>query len=183
MSRAAPSSTALRVADLPQNRETAFDLRPSDAELEALRDSLDLLGLRKVRFEGKISAEGEADWLLTGHLGATVIQPCAVTTAPVTTRIETPVRRLYAADYTEVDAPEVEMPEDDEVEPLPAWIDPAVVMAEALDLALPLFPRADGAELGEAVFTEPGKTPMRDEDARPFAGLATLKDQMKDDGE
>ncbi|MEO0918166.1 MAG: DUF177 domain-containing protein, partial [Pseudomonadota bacterium] len=84
MSRAAPSSTALRVGDLPQNRSTPFDLRPSDAELEALRDNLELLGLRKVRFEGKVSAKGEADWLMTGHLGATVIQPCAVTMAPVT---------------------------------------------------------------------------------------------------
>jgi hypothetical protein len=30
------------------------------------------------------------------------------------------------------------------------------------------------------VVTEPGVAPMRDEDARPFAGLAGLKDQLSD---
>jgi len=50
-------------------------------------------------------------------------------------------------------------------------IDPAAVMIEALALAMPLYPRAEGADLGEAVHAEPGVTPMRDADARPFAGL------------
>jgi uncharacterized metal-binding protein YceD (DUF177 family) len=54
-------------------------------------------------------------------------------------------------------------------------------LAEALALALPLYPRAPGAELGEAAFTEPGKPVLRDEDARPFAGLAHLRDKLKGD--
>ncbi|MGB1722615.1 MAG: DUF177 domain-containing protein, partial [Paracoccaceae bacterium] len=41
-------------------------------------------------------------------------------------------------------------------------------------------PRAHGADLGEAVFTEPGKAAMRDEDTRPFAGLAALREQLED---
>ena len=37
------------------------------------------------------------------------------------------------------------------------------------------------AELGDAVFAAPGITPMRDEDARPFSGLAALKDKRGQD--
>jgi len=48
-----------------------------------------------------------------------------------------------------------------------------------LCLTLPEYPRAEGATLGESIYTQPGEAPMRDEDARPFAGLAALKDQLK----
>ncbi len=149
--------------------------------MAALADTLELSGLRKLRFEGQIKAHGATDWLLTGTLGATVTQPCAVTLKPVTTRIDLPVRRLYVRDYEEIDTPEAEMPEDDEVERLGTWIDPETVMIESLSLAIPDFPRADGAELGEMVLTEPGVAPLTDEAAKPFAGLADLKSQLSDE--
>ena len=171
---------AFRVADLPQNAPTPFELTPDAEARAALARELGLSALRKLRFDGRIIAQGKRDWLLEGHLGATVVQPCVVTLEPVTTRIETDVRRLFLAEMPEPEAGEVEMPEDDSIEELGAWIDPAAVMAEALALALPLHPRKEGAELGEAVFTEPGKTPLRDEDAKPFAGLAALRDALKD---
>ena len=66
------------------------------------------------------------------------------------------------------------MPEDDTIEPLPAIIDVGQVMVESLALALPLYPRAPDAELGEVQVTEAGKTALRDEDLRPFANLAEL---------
>ncbi|WP_227269409.1 YceD family protein [Roseobacter weihaiensis] len=183
MKQTPPTPTALRVASLAQNADTPFHIRPALETLTRIAAELNLSGLRKLSFEGTITAQGAADWLLTGTLGATVIQPCAVTLDPVTTRIDVPVRRLFLRDFTEIDAPEAEMPEDDTVEPLTAWIDPGEIMIEALALHLPLYPRAPGAELGSLVVTEPGVTPMRDEDARPFAGLAALKDQLagKDD--
>ena len=52
----------------------------------------------------------------------------------------------------------------------------------ALALALPLYPRAPGAELGQAVFAEPGTAPLKDEDLRPFAGLAGLKAKLEGGG-
>ena len=171
-------TAALRVADLPQNSPTAFDLHPESAALQALASQLGLSGLRKLRFTGSVAAHGKRDWELTARLGATVVQPCVVTLEPVTTRLELDVRRLYLSDWAEPEAPEVEMSDDETVEPLRAEIDPALVMAESLALALPLYPRKDGADLGEAVFTEPGQEPMRDKDARPFAGLAQLRDQL-----
>ena len=173
-----PSSGALRVAELKQNGTTSFALRPDTAALKTIAADLGLLGLRKLSFSGEVAAHGSADWRLTGALGATVIQPCSVTLEPVTTRIDVPVERLYLADYHDVEAPEIEMPEDDSIEPLRAWIEPEQVMIEALVLALPLYPRSEGAELGEQVYAAPGVQPMRDEDAKPFAGLADLKAQL-----
>lgn len=180
MSKTPPSRAALRVADLAQNTATSFLVQPSASVMTAMAETLDLSGLRKVRFAGDVRAQGAKDWILTGTLGATVTQPCAVTLAPVTTRIDIPVRRIYVRDYEEVDAPEVEMPEDDEIEPLHKWIDPEAVLIEALSLALPLYPRAQGVALEETVLTEPGVAPLTKQAMKPFAGLAALKDQLKD---
>ncbi|WP_170414043.1 YceD family protein [Ruegeria atlantica] len=175
------TNTSLRVADLPQNAPTPFDLRPDNKGLEAIKTDLGLLGLRKLSFVGDVRAQGKRDWILSGKLGATVIQPCVVTLEPVTTRIDVPVSRVYMADWQDPDEPEFEIPEGDETEPLGAEIDPASVMVEALSLALPQYPRKDGAELEQADYTEPGKQTMTDEDAKPFAGLANLRDALKKD--
>ena len=169
-----------RVADLPQNRVTRFDLVPDPAQLAELAGDLDLLGLRKLRFHGEIRASGRNDWRLEAHLGATVEQSCVVTLEPVRTRIEADVTRLFLKTFElpeEIDG-EAEMPEDDTAEPLGAEIDVEQVMRESLAPNLPLYPRREDAELAETVFTEPGKEAMRDEDARPFAGLAALRDKL-----
>ncbi len=175
------TQTRYRITELSQNQPTRFDLRPSEQERHALAETLGLSGLRKLRLVGRIDARGRDDWTLQARLGATVVQPCVVTLEPVTTRIDTDIRRLYLAGYQQPDAPESEMPEDDTVEPLGNEIDLGTVMAEALALNLPLYPRATGAETEQAVFTEPGKEPMHDEDVRPFAGLAGLRAQFRKD--
>lgn len=173
-----PDNSTLRVADLSQNTPTVFDLRPSAAVQKALAEELGLTALRKLRFAGQIAAQGKRDWELTGRLGATVVQPCVVTLEPVTTRIDVDVRRLYLADLPEIEEDEVEMPEDDSVEKLTGTIDISAVMAEALALALPVYPRKSDAEPADARFAAPGITPMSDDDARPFAGLAGLRDAL-----
>ncbi len=73
------------------------------------------------------------------------------------------------------------MPEDDSVEALPAVLDLGAVMAEALALAIPPWPRAEDAEHGASVHAAPGTAPMTDEDARPLAGLGRLLDQRRDE--
>ena len=156
-----------------------FSLEPDGAAMERLAAELELLGLRKLRFDGRIRPEGKSDWRLDAHLGATVVQPCAVTLVPVTTRLEETVTRRYLARW---DAPEpgseVEMPEDDTAEPLPRAVDLVELMHEALALALPDYPRAAGADFRDIAVTEPGAEPMTDEAARPFAGLAGLRDRL-----
>jgi uncharacterized metal-binding protein YceD (DUF177 family) len=163
-----------------------FELSPDAETRERLARDMEILGIRKLRFEGTVKPDGARDWTLEGHLGATVVQSCVVTLEPVTTRVETQVLRRYLADAPEPEpGSEVEMPEDETIEPLPETVDLAAVMAEALALALPDFPRADGVAPVEVNVTEPGKTPMTDDDAKPFAGLAGLRESMtkKDDDE
>ena len=181
MSRTPPSDTAFRVSELSPSTDNSFALRPEAPQLALIAQELDLSRLRKLSFQGQILAHGKSDWTLKARLGATVVQPCVVTLEPVTTRIDLDVVRHFVTDESESDETEVEMPEDDSTETLGQWIDPAIVMIEALALAVPDYPRKNDAELGQMVYTKPGHAPMTDEDARPFAGLASLKGQMKKD--
>ncbi|MEM7720113.1 MAG: DUF177 domain-containing protein [Pseudomonadota bacterium] len=162
---------------------TRFELRPDEAARKAMAARLDLLALRKLVFHGTVAPSGARDLTLTGDLGATVVQPCVVTDAPVTTRIDVPVLRAYLAEFEAPTAEEMEMPEDDNAEPLPARIDLAAVMEEALVLALPDWPRADGVDPVDLTVTEPGLAPMTDDDAKPFAALKTLRDKLGRDDE
>lgn len=172
----------LPLARLPRGTERSFDIAPSPEDRARLAREMDLSGLRKLRWTGRLVPEGARDWRLEAKLGATVVQPCAITAEPVTTRIDEPVLRRYLADMDEPEGDEVEMPEDDTAEPLPATLDLWAVMAEALALALPLYPRAPGAALDDAVFAPPGVAPLTEERAKPLAGLAALRDRLTDGG-
>lgn len=176
---ATDAPSPLRLSRLPTNEPTEFRLMPDAPELTSLAKNLDLLDLRKVRFEGRLTPEGRNDWRLEATLGATVVQPCSVTLAPVTTRIDVPVLRRYLANYVASEDAETEIPDDDSIEPLPVAVDLKAVLTESLALALPDFPRAEGAELGEAVFAAPDVTPLSDDDVKPFAGLADLKKRLE----
>ena len=171
---------------LPTDRilsPTAFQLTPDAGERAAIAERLGIVGVKKLNFRGRVSPSGAKDLKLEGLLGATVVQACVVTTDPVTTRIDEPVLRFYAADYAEPEGDEVEMPEDDTVEALPAEIDLARVMEEALALALPPWPRSEDAAPVNATYTEADVAPLTDEDVKPFAGLKGLRDKLagKDD--
>lgn len=175
-------SHPLRVANLPNRKPTRFDLRPDAAVRAAMAAELGINALPAFRMRGELRPAGRTDFTLDAEMEATVDQPCSVTLAPVVTVLRDTVKRHYDADFVYPDAEEVEMPDDDTTEPLPEVIDLGAVAMEALALALPLYPRAPGVELGEAVFAAPGSAPLRDEDLRPFAGLAALKDRLtKDD--
>ena len=170
----------------------AGETRPLEVKIEPDADwtadlarRLGALSIRKLKLLGRIAPEGAADWRLDGTLGATVVQPCVVTFAPVTTRLDVPVSRRYLADLPEPEpGAEIEMPDDDSVEALPATLDLGALIAETLALALPDFPRADGVDPVEMTVTEPDITPMTDEDAKPFAGLAGLRRKLSgEDGD
>lgn len=178
---ALPSLT-FRVASIAGRTSTHVRFRPSAPERKAIAEVLGLLDLPEMEFDGDIRPAGKRDMVLAGTLAAKVVQPCSVSLEPVTTKIDEPVRRQYLADFVEPEADEIEIPEDDSLEPLPEVIDAAAVAIEALALALPMYPRAPGVELGEAVFTEPGKAPLREGDLKPFAGLAGLVLKPKDAG-
>lgn len=175
------SPTRLRLSVLPGRKPTGFRLEPDSAGRSALAGQLGLLGLKKLRFEGELVPHGTGDWMLTARLGATVTQACVATLAPVTTRIDETVERIYSASWVEPDGDEVEIPEDDRLEPLPETLDLAEVMSEALALALPLYPRAGAPGDGDKLFGPPGAAPLTDEAAKPFAGLKGLRDKLGND--
>lgn len=173
------SINRIRTAELTGNRRRAFELAPDAPDRAALADDLGLLTLTQVRFSGELRPHGRSDVALDGRLQAAGDQACVVTLAPVPFALDVRVGRIYVADMPDPDGDEVEMPADDSREPLPEAVDLEAVMVEALALALPDYPRAPGAELGQAVFTEPGTEPLTDEALRPFAGLAALKGKLE----
>ena len=174
----------IRVATLLPNQVEAIELAPDAATRQFIGRDLDLLSLRKLRFSGALSPLGAIGWLLEGKLGATISQACIVSGDPVSARIDVPVTRHFLPDDTEYEVGgETEMPADDSVEPLGETIDIGAIMLESLSLALPLYPRAPGVGPGDAQFSEVGKIPMSDADARPFAGLKSLHDKISGDDE
>lgn len=170
----------ISLARLTRAAPTRFVLEP-DAEARArMAEELDLRALRKLRLEGALTPEGKADWRLDAKLGATAVQSCVVTLEPVTTQIDVPFQRSYRADMPDPSGDELEMPEDDTIEPLPTTLNLTALLTEALALALPDYPRAEGVALGQAIFAAPGVTPMTDKDTKPLAGLAALRDKLAD---
>ena len=177
------STPVLRIADLNERRPTRFELMFDAAQIRQFAEELDLISLKKLRFKGEVTAKGRDQWELTADLGVTVQQNCVISFVPVTTRIDEKITRRYVPEAIfEQVAEDEEIAEasgDDAMDILPSEIHLLDVFLETLVLALPDYPRAEGVELGERVFSEDGIKPMRDADAKPFAGLAALKEKME----
>jgi uncharacterized metal-binding protein YceD (DUF177 family) len=169
----------MRLTELTTGRPTTFTLEPTAAERKAVAQALGIVALKKLKFEGTLTPQGRTDWALQAKLGATVVQECVVSLDPVTTRIDEQVNRDYMKEIPEIDAAELEMSQDDTIDPLPEFLDLAQVMIEALSLTLPPYPRSKDAELGAIAVTAPGITPMTDDDAKPFAGLGALRESLE----
>lgn len=171
----------VRLADMSARSTVPVLLEPDARGRAALAAALGIPAIRKFRLTGDIKPLGRRDWQFTFTLGATVVQDCVITLEPVTTRIDEDTRRTYLNDFELPEADDAEMPSDDTADPLPATLDLYDVALEALALALPPYPRAPGAELGSVVYSEPGTAPLTDEAARPFAGLADMRNALKPD--
>ena len=150
---------------------------PAEAEAEAVRNTLGLRGLRKLRFEGEIIPLGKRGWLVSGTLGASITQSCVVSLDPVKTRIDTLVSlRFLPESMIEDDTPEDVL--EDDIEPLGPVIDLGHVAVEALLLAVPEYPRVEAAELEQTTAAPPGAAPIKDEETKAFADLGALRDKM-----
>lgn len=172
----------LRLADLPQRKPSRFDVAADDGALKELADALQVASVRKARLKGSLSPVAGHDWQLKAQLGATVVQPCSVTLEPVVTRIDVEVDRHYtdAPLQDDIDAgSEVEMPEDDTLEPVPEVVDLGAILLEELSLAVPTYPRADGVDLGRVLAGPEGAAPLDDDAVKPFSALAGLRDKLE----
>ncbi len=165
-----------RVIDLARLRDATefpFDIAPKEAESQAIARLMDARSVRKMRFAGRLTPLARGGWRLDGRLGATVTQTCVVTLEPVTTRVDQDVRRLYLPDASPAGADVILSPdEDEEIDPLPDRLDIGLVAVEALALALPAYPRKEGASLTENGYG------AEDEVVKPFAALAALRDKL-----
>ena len=178
----APSEIhTLQVIDLKDGVQHDFNIQPSSTICATLAAKLNLLSLHKLSLKGCLIPYGPCGWRLKARARATVIQACVVTLDPVSTQINEEVLLKYLP-MPEIppESSEIEMPKDVSQEPLMREIDLLAVLSEAIALALPSYPRSNNARLVESCFTEPGKSPLRDKDLKPFAVLATLKDQFDD---
>jgi uncharacterized metal-binding protein YceD (DUF177 family) len=174
-----PLTAPYRVAALASRKPTRFDIKPDAAMRRAIAAYLGIIAVPKLRFVGEIVTRGRHDFVLKAVLEARVDQACAITLEPVGADVREDVLRVYLADWTDPTGDEMEMPDDDSVEPLGEVIDVGHVALEALMLALPPFPRAPGASLTDAQYAPPGTTPLKDGDLRPFSGLAALKAKLE----
>lgn len=168
------------VGRLSRKHPTPFHIEAEPAERAALADFLGVARVDQLSFEGALVPVAAEGWQVQGRLVAVLEQTCVVTLAPVPVHHDVGLERLYLpADrlppVREVHfAPE----EDDEPDPFTTSIDPAALALESLALLLDPYPRAEGAELGEAHFGPPGAAPLPDTGPNPFAGLAALKRRL-----
>jgi len=184
VTRSATNPEFPRVVDMAKLRglaEFAFDVAPTTEETTAIARLMGAQAVRKMRFQGSMRPAPRGAWALDAKLGATAVLTCVVSLDPVTTRIDTPVRRLFTPD---LDAGSVDIEvgdmEDDETEPLGDRIDLGLVAIEALALALPAYPRRAGAELAAVASAPPGVAPFPDAEVKPFSALATLRTKLSE---
>jgi len=172
-------SHTLLIANLKDSAENSFQFKPDSTSCAQIADHLGILTLRKVLFKGTLTPQGKHGWRLKAQVGATVQQACVVTLDPVNTRLDELVILNYSSDIDDQVAEiDIEMQGDTTQELLTREINLIEVLTEAISLALPTYPKSAKVIVGDASFTEPGKTPMSDEDAKPFAGLAALKTSL-----
>ena len=172
-------SLPFRVTALSPRKPTRFDIVASAAQRLALAQELGLTKVESLTFKGEIRPSGRNDYSVIADLTARIVQPCSISLQPVRTEVSEAVHLKYLADFVVPEGDEIEMAADKTVDALPDVIDAGLIATEALVLAIPLYPRAPGVELGEATFTEPGLKPLDDADLKPFAGLAGLKARLE----
>lgn len=177
-----PLTRPVLLAHLDREGSTPFEIVLTPQECAKTAAFLDLVELREMSFQGEVTGWGSDGWQANGDLSAIVAQACVVTLAPVTQYIEESVSRRYLPGIPIIEDAEIVVSEqaEDTPDPVTDTIDLAALMIESLVLALDPYPRAKGAELETKVFAAPGVEPMTDEDARPFAKLAALKEKLGD---
>ena len=177
-------SRTLKVSSLNNTVDYEFEEVPSENETNKMATLFDVVSIRKMRFTGAISPFDDDGWLLEGKLGVTVSQNCVVTLERVRTRLELDIRRIFTPMATP-DENEITLDasHNDELEPLGREIDLGLVAMEALALAIPEYPRIEGAELPESSFSPPDASDIEEEAPKAFAGLAALKEKLSNPDE
>jgi hypothetical protein len=175
--RPAPFRRPVTVAGLRRDSETPLRIAAETDELAELARYLNVDRIDRLTLAGFISPADDGGWRVRGRLVAKLEQACVVSLAPVRSRYNAEIERLYLPADKFITEPEVQVSHDDPDAPDPFTdsIDPAQFAVESLALMIDPYPRAESAELERRNFAAPGVTPLSDEAGLPFAGLAVLK--------
>ena len=173
-------------ADIKTQKYHKFDIRISNEDCRILAKDLDLISLTKLRLDGTLRASGKDNWNLKAHFGATVEQACVLTLDAVQTRIDAKVERNFVplskdGVYSSKFDAEIEMEQDETLDPLKKELNLKEVLIETLIIELPNYPRKSGVSFGNKIFVAPDISPLSDEDAKPFANLSSLMNKLNKD--
>jgi hypothetical protein len=146
------------------------------AEREALARRFGLAAVRRLAVSATLRPWGPGGWRAAGRVEAGFVQTCVVTLEPVETEVAEGFERFFAPAPRLAEAAEL-LDEDarDELEALDAAIDVGEIAAEAAALAIDPYPRRAGAVFEGRLEAPPGRAPLTDEAARPFARLSALR--------
>lgn len=177
----APFQRPFTVATLSRARAHGFDLRPEGEEAVKIASFLKIRSVADLRFKGDLTAQSQDAWRIDGRLTAKVTQDCVISLAPVVQIVDEIVVRPYVPEEDLATMSEVDLDpdSDDDPEAFTDVIDPGQLALEALALALDPYPRAEDAALDQTRFAPPGVVPLSEDDLKPFAGLAALKDKLE----
>ncbi len=164
----------VQVADLLTESVNAFLVSIPHKDREQFAARTGAISISKFRFEGEITSSNGGDWLLSGRLGATVVQQCVVSLVEMKTRIDVAVARTFVQEPKRYEpGPDRKIPEDDTLELLAPEIDLYAIARETLVLELPAYPRISGAKVDDIEsFNSHWNGSAFDE--RPFSALSSL---------
>lgn len=179
-----PFARPIPVGSLPRKRPLPFDIAPEPDEKPAIARFLGIEALRKLRFRGELVPAPDDGWRIEGRLTAELVQSCVVTLAAVVQQVDEPIVRDYVPEdgFTLPDEIDLDPEGEDDPDPYGSTIDPGLLAIESLALTLDPYPRAPGVPPAEFTATPPGASPLADQDLKPFAKLAVLKEKFSRDG-
>lgn len=156
------------------------EIEADESERVALARWFDAQEVSRLGARFEITRWRGSGLLVSGTVSAALTQACVVTLSPVPALVEETVSRRYLPERKLDRAPDTLDPfGEDPPEALPETLDLAAIAAETVALALEPYPRAEGAELGEALRSPAGATALDDPSERPFAKLAALKERLE----
>lgn len=174
-----PITHPVAVSDLLRGDTVVIRFQADAGQCRALADFLGIPEVRAVSATLKLRAEPGRRFILDGPVTADLTQTCVVTLAPLETRVETPIRRVYQDVPPDDEDPEQDPFADDAPDLVEGGvIDAGVALCEHIALEMEPYPRAKDAP-------EPGTQPSdggKDETARadnPFAVLAQMRNLEK----
>ena len=178
-----PISRPISASTLP-TAGFAVRIDANDEERAALADEHGLASVESFVAEFELKRWRKDGVRIRGTVSANIVQECVVTLQPVVTDLEIPVDAVFVPEGSPLKRPLDEdgaMIVDPEGPDIPetferGMLDAGAVAEEFFELAIDPYPRAPGAELGEAAAD--GDTEDEEATDNPFARLAALRDKL-----